>query len=60
MVEYFHDFRELHRKHEKFCHENFLTAAPLSTGLDTVKSINHEDHESLRPWKFGAVQYILP
>ena len=35
---YFCDFHELHRNHENFCHKNFLTA-PLSAGLDTLKSI---------------------
>ena len=33
----FSRFSELHRNHQKFCYENFLTA-PLSTGLDTLKS----------------------
>ena len=41
MVKCFCDFCELHRNHENFCHENFLTA-PLSTGLDTLKSQNND------------------
>ena len=36
MVKYFRDLRELHRNHE-----NFFTA-PLSTGLDTMKSLNND------------------
>ena len=42
MVEYFRDFRELHRNHENFCHENFLTP-PLSTGLHTSTSRNNDE-----------------
>ena len=43
MVKYFRDFYELHRNHK-----NFLTVlAPLSTGLDTLKSLNNDyNHEN--------------
>ena len=44
MVEYFHDFRELHRNHKNFCHENFL-APPLSTGVHTSKSRNSDESQ---------------
>ena len=37
MVEYFRDFRELHRNHE-----NFLTP-PLSTGLQASKSRSNDE-----------------
>ena len=41
VVKCFRHFRELHRNHETFCHENFLTAS-LSTGRDTLKSQNND------------------
>ena len=37
----FRDFHELHRNHDNFATKNFLTA-PLSTGLDTLKSQNND------------------
>ena len=59
VVEYFRDFREFCYDHENFCYEIFLTAA-FSTALDTSKSQKiRQDHESLRPWKFGAIRYHI-
>ena len=46
MIKYYRDFHELHRNHENFCHENFLTA-PLSTGLDTLKLQNNDQSQKL-------------
>ena len=64
MVEYFRDFRELHRNHE-----NFLTQ-PLSTGLHTSKSRNNDEsrksakitkifnHENLELYGICLVTYV--
>ena len=61
MKQYFRDFREFHNDHENFCHEISLKTA-YSTGLDSSKSrksLNHknmQDHENIRPSKFGAIR----
>ena len=51
-------FRELHRNYEIFCHKNFLVAA-LSTRLDTLALMNHEDqqkHLTTEIWSYTVVK----
>ena len=54
---------EFHSDHEIFC-QIFLKTV-YSTGLDSSKSWksmyheNMQDHENIRPWKFGAIRYIV-